>query len=52
MMITILRNHSWLGDNGIYLSRTYRSILHVVRVVDLGVSTERVNVLDLRTPCR
>jgi hypothetical protein len=39
MMTTILRNHSWLGDDGLDLSRTHHSILHAPRLA--------VHVLDL-----
>jgi hypothetical protein len=29
MVTTILHHHSWLGDEGLDLSRTHSSILHV-----------------------
>jgi hypothetical protein len=40
----ILRNHSWLGDDGLDLSRTHRDILHApylaVPILDLGASKQ------------
>ena len=47
MKITILRNHSQLGYDGLDLSQTHHDILHAphlaVHVLDLGVSTTRVS---------